>query len=115
MLYAFLIVFLLALIVLLIRRILFLHDAIKSLLKELQSTRVSHGKTIEQFFPFFKNYKYDPKNFRFLGSPIDGVQFNKDKIIFIEFKTGKSQLTDEQRRIKELVEKKKVAFEEIRV
>lgn len=74
-----------------------------------------YGKMSEQFMPFLKDYPYDPQNFRFLGSPVDGVQFDDDKIVFIEFKTNSSQMTDKQRHIAELVFQKRVEFEEHRI
>jgi predicted Holliday junction resolvase-like endonuclease len=80
-----------------------------------QSLSSRYGKLTEQFIPFLKVFPYDEHNFRFLGNPIDGVQFEDDKIIFMEFKTADSQMTSKQKRIKELVEKKKVSFEEIKL
>ena len=80
-----------------------------------QSLSSKYGKMSEQFMPFLKDYPYDPQNFRFLGSPIDGIQFANDKIIFIEFKTNSSQLTPHQRQIAELVWNKKVEFEEHKI
>lgn len=92
-----------------------LGKALEKLEFEKQSYLVKHGKQIEQLFPFFKHYKYDPSNFRFIGSPIDGIQFERDKIVFVEFKTGASKLTTTQERIKDIVNKKKIKFEEIRI
>jgi len=74
-----------------------------------------YGKMSEQFMPFLKDFPFDPQNFRFIGSPIDGVQFDDDKIVLIEFKTNSSQMTERQRRIAELVFQKKVFFEEHRI
>lgn len=74
-----------------------------------------YGKMTEQFIPFLKNYPYEPTNFRFIGAPIDGIQFEDDKIIFIEFKTADSQLSLRQRQIAELVWQKKVEFKEMRM
>ena len=74
-----------------------------------------YGKMSEQFMPFLKDYPYDPQNFRFLGTPIDGIQFEDGKIIFIEFKTASSQLSPRQRQIAELVWNKQVEFEEHRI
>ena len=45
---------------------------------------------------------------------MDGVQFEEDEVIIVEFKTGKSTLSQKQRRIKELVERGKVRFQEVR-
>jgi len=80
-----------------------------------RSLSSKYGKMTEQFLPFLEEYPYDSQNFRFLGSPIDGVQFEENKIILIEFKTGDSGLSGKQRNIKELVKKKRVFFEEIRI
>lgn len=74
-----------------------------------------YGKMTEQFMPFLKNYPYLPENFRFLGTPIDGIQFEDDKIVFVEFKTAGSQLSPRQRQIAEHVWQKKVEFKEIRM
>jgi len=74
-----------------------------------------YGKMTEQFMPFLKDYPYDPGNFRFIGTPIDGIQFEDNKIIFIEFKSSNSKLTPRQRQIAELVWQKRVEFEEHRI
>lgn len=92
--------------------------ALKALL-ELKFSKRSlasrYGKTIEQFLPFLDNLPFEPENFRFLGNPIDGVAFEEDKIILVEFKTADSKLSAVQEEIKELVEQKKVEFREIRL
>jgi predicted Holliday junction resolvase-like endonuclease len=80
-----------------------------------QSMSVKYGKMTEQFFPFMESYPYDEHNFRFIGNPVDGVQFNEDGIVFIEFKASESRMKPEQKRIRELVESKKVSFREIRI
>jgi len=74
-----------------------------------------YGKMTEQFMPFLKDYPYDPQNFRFLGTPIDGIQFEKNKIIFIEFKSATSQLSERQRQIADNIYNKRVDFEEHRI
>jgi len=74
-----------------------------------------YGKMTEQFMPFLKDYPYEPENFRFIGTPVDGIQFEDNKIIFIEFKSSNSQLTARQKQIAELVWQKRVEFEEHRI
>ena len=74
-----------------------------------------YGKITEQFAPFMERYPYNPKNFRFIGSPIDGIQFEDDKIIFVEFKSSNSKLTEGQKKMKEIVENKKVEWFEFDV
>ena len=53
--------------------------------------------------------------FRFLGAPIDGVQFEDDRIVLVEFKSGQSRLSSRQRRIRDLVREGRVEFREVRV
>ncbi len=80
-----------------------------------RSQSTLYGKISEQFIPFMKTYPYTSKNFRFLGSPIDGVQFEEDKIVLIEFKSASSKLSKRQREIRELVNQHKIEFQEIRI
>ena len=74
-----------------------------------------YGKMTEQFMPFLKDFPYNPQNFRFLGTPVDGIQFENNKIIFIEFKSSNSQLSPRQKQIAELIWQKRVEFEEHRI
>lgn len=75
-----------------------------------RSSEVRLGKTVENIAPFFTEYPYDPSNFRFLGSPIDGISFNDDEVVFVEVKTGQARLSKSQNKIKELVKEGKVKF-----
>ena len=79
--------------------------------KQKRSQSVRYGKLAEQFMPFLESYPYDSHDFRFLGTPIDGVQFTEDFIVIIEFKTAGSQLSNRQRAIKKMVEEGAVRFE----
>ena len=83
----------------------------------LQGARVDRGLIAEQFAPItrrFDDLGWDPQEFKFLGRPVDGVQFQDDEVIIVEFKTGDSQMTTRQRQIKRMVAEGKVRFEEIR-
>jgi predicted Holliday junction resolvase-like endonuclease len=79
-----------------------------------KSVEVRHGKTWEEFVPFLNDFPYTKENFKFIGMPIDGIAFEEDKIAFVEIKTGKSRMSEKQRRVKELVQNKKVEFKELR-
>lgn len=92
-----------------------LKDELEDLSFKKQSLSSKYGKMTEQFLPFLEGYPYNPQNFRFIGTPIDGIQFEDDKIVFIEFKTSNSRLTEKQERIVRLVEDGKVEFEEFRI
>lgn len=76
-----------------------------------RSQSVRYGKITEQFMPFLESYPYDSQDFRFLGTPVDGVQFTEDAVILIEFKTADSQLSARQRAIRMMVEEGAVRFE----
>lgn len=82
-------------------------------LKRSQSTR--YGQTMEQFAPFLADWPWDPKGFRFLGSPVDGVQFTEDGVVFVEVKSASSRLSPLQQAIKRQVEDGRVSWEEVRL
>lgn len=86
-----------------------------------RSARTLSGKTLEKLVPFLERFPYDAHDIRWLGDPIDLVIFDgqsKDEleqIVFCEVKSGESKLTKGQNKIKELVERKKVKWEEFRI
>ena len=92
-----------------------LQEKLEELAFKKQSLSSKYGKMTEQFLPFLEEYPYDPQNFRFIGSPIDGIQFEEDKIVLVEFKAANSKLTEKQGKIKDLAENKKVEFKEYRI
>lgn len=57
-----------------------------------------------------KYYPYDPAKFRFIGEPVDGIQFEKDVILFVRFKKGSTPRTKEQDEVKTLIESGKVKW-----
>ena len=75
-----------------------------------QSLSTSYGQITEQFAPFMIRYPFNWKQFRFIGSPIDGIQFEDDAIYFVEIKAASGTLNKRQRNIKYLVEEKKVQW-----
>ena len=89
----------------------------KEIASRLQGAAVGRGLRAEQFAPFtetFKNLGWDISEFKFLGRPVDGIQFEEDEIIIVEFKTGDSAMSQKQRNIKRLVDDGKVTFQAIR-
>ncbi len=90
-------------------------EHIEDLHKKKRSQSARYGRLTEQFMPFLETYPYDPHDFRFLGTPIDGVQFTEDSIVLIEFKSASSRLSERQSTIKRMVEDGKVRFETHRI
>ena len=91
-----------------------------------KSRAVLKGRISEQIIPFLEQFKYNPSDARFIGSPIDYIIFDgytelKDNrvekpitVILADVKSGKSAtLTHEQKKVKEAVEEKRVRWETI--
>ena len=83
-----------------------------------QSRAVLGGKFTEQMAPYLPDFKYDPTEARFIGSPIDLIIFpglaqgDPQEIVIMEIKTGKSgQLTPQERKIRQLIEAGMVRWE----
>ncbi len=90
-------------------------DAIK------HSRAVLSGQFSEQISPYLPDFPFKPTEARFIGKPIDFVVFkgmdNKsiDEIVFVEVKSGQSQLSKIQKTLKSSVENKKVSWHEYKV
>ena len=85
-----------------------------------QSRAVLGGRFTEQMVPFFPDFKYDPTEVRFIGSPIDLIAFpglasgDPREIVILEVKTGKNQqLSPAQKKIRQLIEDGMVRWDEI--
>lgn len=86
-----------------------------------KSRATINGQISEHLAPFLSD-KYNPKDYRFLGTPIDylicsgatNILDNKqdhiDEIILLEIKTGNANLTKTQRRIRDAILEGKVSF-----
>jgi predicted Holliday junction resolvase-like endonuclease len=78
------------------------------------------GQVVEQIRPFLPRMKYEPGDLRSIWKPIDYVCFNGlslkrdvNSITFIDVKSGRSHLTDEQFSIKKAIEHGHVDFDTI--
>lgn len=84
-----------------------------------RSGAVTLGKVTEHLAPYFSDFvsKYNPRDARFLGSPIDLIVFdgldsgNLRKIVFVEVKTGASAMTQRERQIRDVVGARMVCHE----
>jgi predicted Holliday junction resolvase-like endonuclease len=86
-----------------------------------RSQAITAGKVHEQLIPYLPGFPYNPKDVRFLGSPIDLVVFDGlaegrvRRIVFLEVKTGRSDLTGRERCVRDVVEAREVEWAELRV
>ncbi len=120
--FAFLSLVLLLVVAVLALFLLFFYRKFRALEAELsalefkkQSQSVKYGKLTEQWIPFSAEFPFPAEEFRFIGSPVDGVAFTDDRIVFCEFKAAGSRLSEKQKSIKELVRKKMVEWLELKV
>jgi predicted Holliday junction resolvase-like endonuclease len=87
----------------------------------LRSQAVTAGKVHEQLIPYLPAFPYNPKDVRFLGSPVDLVVFDGlaegclRRVIFLEVKTGGSGLTARERSVRDVVRAREVEWAELRV
>jgi predicted Holliday junction resolvase-like endonuclease len=87
-------------------------DAVK------KSEAVTRGKVTEHLIPYFPDFKYNPKDARFLGTPVDFIVFDglsegdMNKVVFIEVKSGKNcTLSKREQLVKESIDRGKVSYE----
>jgi predicted Holliday junction resolvase-like endonuclease len=86
-----------------------------------KSREVLGGNFSEQLAPYFPDFPYSPTEARFIGKPIDLIIFkgldNKEpeEVIFLEVKSGESRLSQVEKRLKAVIEEKKVSWVEYRV
>lgn len=90
-------------------------EARKKILSQKKSSEVRIGHIAEKLAPFLDDFEFDPEKCIFLGQPIDYISFGEDEITFIEVKSGKSQLNQKQRQIRDLVKAKHVSWKEFRI
>lgn len=112
--FSFISISLLLVLIILIKSLVNAKHEIRDLDHRVRSQSVMSGLNFEQWVPLSEGYPFEPRNFRFLGNPIDGIQFEDDKVVLIEFKYGTSKLTPNQNHIKSLIQNGKVEFREIR-
>lgn len=86
-----------------------------------QSRAVIWGQSCESLVPWLPEFEYSPPDVKHFGAPIDLVIFdgmtqgNLRKIVFMEIKTGSSQITPRERQIREAIEDGRVEFKMLRV
>ena len=86
-----------------------------------RSQAVTAGKVHEQLTPYLPAFPYNPRDVRFLGSPVDLVVFDGldegqvRRIVFVEVKTGGAGLTGRERMVRDAVLEGEVEWVELRV
>lgn len=79
------------------------------------------GQFLEKLAPHFPDFPYEPTDLRFIGTPVDYLVFDGlsegevDEIVFLEVKSGGSNLTTKERRVRDAVEAGAVRWDVYRV
>jgi predicted Holliday junction resolvase-like endonuclease len=85
-----------------------------------KSKSVNAGRLTEQFALFMNGMEFNPKDARFLGHPVDFVVFdgldegNLQRVLFVEVKTGKSQMNARERLVREAIKNRQVEWVELK-
>lgn len=86
-----------------------------------RSQAVTMGKVTEHLVPHLPNFQFNPKDARFIGSPIDFIIFDglnevEEKqireVVFLEIKTGASALTRRERLVRDAIRAGRVRWME---
>ena len=86
-----------------------------------QSRAVLSGQFSEQLAPYLPDFPYNPTEARFIGKPIDFVVFKGmdekkiDEVVFVEVKSGQSQLSKVEKTLKETIQNKKISWHEYKI
>lgn len=79
------------------------------------------GRVSETFAPYLPGFELEPKDARFLGTPVDFVVFDGhaegrcDRVVFVEIKSGGATLSTIERQVREAVVAGRVEWREVRV
>ena len=86
-----------------------------------QSRAVLSGQFSEQIAPYLPDFPYNPTEARFIGKPIDFVVFKGmdeksiNEVVFVEVKSGQSQLSKVEKTLKSAIDNKKISWHEYKV
>jgi predicted Holliday junction resolvase-like endonuclease len=86
-----------------------------------RSEAVTTGKVSEQLLPLLPGFPFNPKDARFLGSPVDLIVFDGladervRRVVLVEVKTGSARLTGRERLVREAVRDGRVEWLELRL
>lgn len=86
-----------------------------------QSQAVITGRVAEQLLPYFPGFPFNPRDARFLGSPVDLIVFDGldagrlDRVVFVEVKTGTAELSPRERQLRAVIQARRVEWMELRL
>lgn len=84
------------------------------------SRRVLTGQFSEQLAPYLPGFPFSPSEARFIGKPVDFLIFRGmdekriNEVVFVEVKSGKAGLNEQQRHLKQVILDGRVSWWEYR-
>ena len=100
---------------------------LKEKIPEIREDAIKHSRAVlsgqfsEQIAPYLPDFPYKPTEARFIGKPIDFVVFKGmdekkiDEVVFVEVKSGQSQLSGVERSLRNTLQNKNVSWHEYKV
>jgi len=85
-----------------------------------RSQAMTLGRITEHFFPYLAAFPYNPKDARLLGSPVDFIVLDGlsegqvESVAFIEVKSGDSDLSTREWRVRDAIRSGNVEWVELR-
>lgn len=83
-----------------------------------RSRAVIGGQMVEQIAPYLPDFPCNPADCHFLGKPVDIIAFSGaaegdkvEEIVFVEVKTGESQLSSREKEIRDCIRRGKIRYE----
>ena len=86
-----------------------------------RSKAVIVGKVTEHVAPWLPDFPFNPKDARFIGSPVDMIIFDGAdaddvrRLVFVEVKANTAGLSKRQRQIRDAINEQRVEWRELRV
>ncbi len=87
-----------------------------------KSQSVLKGKVTEQIVPYFPDFPYDPRDVRFIGSPVDLIVFSGlreknfvEEIVFLEIKTGRGKQSEVEKKVEEAIKNGRISYKVINI
>lgn len=84
-----------------------------------RSQSVTLGKVAEHLVPYLPDFRWNPKDARFIGSPVDFIVFDGlsegalRRILFVEVKTGAATMSTRERQVRDAVLGRKVEWQQL--
>jgi len=86
-----------------------------------RSQAVTIGKVSEHIAPYLPDFGFNPKDARFIGTPVDFIVFDGlaesavSQVVFVEVKSSASTLSLKERQVRDAVRSGRVKWHELRV